>query len=434
MSSLFHSISPIGLIALGLLVVQNSTAVLITRYSKTRQFTDAHIIPFNSSSVVVSTEISKLVSSLLLVFLMDTGGGALRGGSGGSAPPTTLSVLEEGGNNVIHNNNNNHTNTNNNNTACVDQQRKTMICGGAIVGNISLRERFTRFKSIIYAENFDNLPGTLKLAIPAALYTIQNNALYVALNNLDATVFQVGSQSKILTTAIMSVLLLNRSLSIKKWIALFVLAFGIVMTQLPSSSSTTSSPSTLRPHMTTIPTTSFLSSLLPSSIGGTRNTNHGGGGGGGNLLEGLSAVMISSICSALAGVYFEKILKGSAPSVWVRNAQLAFFSAIIGMVGYFGTAVVPVELPYPYPIQQLSYFFEGYDWLVVAIIVVQTFGGLIVACVVKYTDNILKGFATALAIVVCGVVSTIYMSFHPSAMFVIGSCVVILATMMYGAK
>lgn len=32
---------------------------------------------------------------------------------------------------------------------------------------------------------------TMKLAIPAGIYTLQNNLLYVALSNLDATTYQV---------------------------------------------------------------------------------------------------------------------------------------------------------------------------------------------------------------------------------------------------
>lgn len=53
----------------------------------------------------------------------------------------------------------------------------------------------------------------VKLAVPSFLYTLQNNLLYVALSNLDPATFQVGYQLKILTTAVFSVIMLNKSIS-----------------------------------------------------------------------------------------------------------------------------------------------------------------------------------------------------------------------------
>lgn len=45
----------------------------------------------------------------------------------------------------------------------------------------------------------------------------------------------------------------------------------------------------------------------------------------------------------------------------------------------------------------------------------QAVGGLIVAAVMKYADNILKGFATSLSIVLSSFVSYFFLSdFHPT--------------------
>ena len=54
---------------------------------------------------------------------------------------------------------------------------------------------------------------TLKLCIPGLLYTFQNNLLYMALENLPAAVYQVTYQGKILTTAVLSVLMLGKTLN-----------------------------------------------------------------------------------------------------------------------------------------------------------------------------------------------------------------------------
>ncbi len=50
---------------------------------------------------------------------------------------------------------------------------------------------FSETISSLYKEILDELNDTLKLSVPAILYTIQNNLLFVALSNLDAATFQV---------------------------------------------------------------------------------------------------------------------------------------------------------------------------------------------------------------------------------------------------
>lgn len=48
---------------------------------------------------------------------------------------------------------------------------------------------------------------------------------------------------------------------------------------------------------------------------------------------GFVAVLISCLSSGFAGVYFEKILKGSSISLWLRNMQLGIFAAILAFAG-----------------------------------------------------------------------------------------------------
>ena len=141
-----------------------------------------------------------------------------------------------------------------------------------------------------------------------------------------------------------------------------------------------------------------------------------------NYMVGLIAVVISCLSSGFAGVYFEKILKGSSASVWVRNVQLGIFGTALGMLGLWwndGPAVAERG------------FLFGYTDMVWCVIFNQAFGGLLVAVVVKYADNILKGFATSFSIIVSTVMSIYLFSFHVDLLFTAGAGLVIGAVYMY---
>ena len=61
-------------------------------------------------------------------------------------------------------------------------------------------------------------------------------------------------------------------------------------------------------------------------------------------------------------------------------------------------------------------------------------GGLIVALVVRFADNILKGFATSLSIIVSGVISMYFLpelKFAPTPLWFLGSSLVLASTILY---
>merc|ERR1712008_150383 len=108
----------------------------------------------------------------------------------------------------------------------------------------------------------------------------------------------------------------------------------------------------------------------------------------------------------------------------IRNLQLGLFSLLFSfstMLAYNWADIVRLGI------------FHGYTFSVVAVICLQAFGGLVVAATIKYADNILKGFATSVSIIVSSVFSYLVLNdLSPGGFFLIGTCLVILATFLYG--
>lgn len=265
-----------------------------------------------------------------------------------------------------------------------------------------------RFSHMVKREILDKPGETLKMLIPSGLYALQNNLLYVALSNLEAATFQVTYQMKIMSTAVFSVVLLGRSLTRDKWFALLLLMIGVTLVQSQSMSSANNNTSSTTATSTTGSATSVVDEILLAPQ---------------NPFIGLMAVITSCVSSGFAGCYFEKILKTSDTSMWVRNIQLGISGALFSLVGMLAYDMQPI---------MEGGLLQGYDWLTWVVVANQALGGLLVAIVVKYADNILKGFATSLSIIVSGVISIYLFNFQPSGVFIIGAFIVMTSSYLYG--
>ncbi|CAD6191893.1 unnamed protein product [Caenorhabditis auriculariae] len=196
---------------------------------------------------------------------------------------------------------------------------------------------------VVYDQFFNHWRDALKVLVPAAVYTVQNFLLYVAVENLPAATYMVTYQLKILTTAVFTVLVLKRKLSLQQWLALLILFAGVVVVQYdqkisddrakeaakPSGSvSSTLAPAINPTFASIVPENSTMAEILEQvNVRSKRDTHQDQ-----NSILGFIAVLIACFLSGFAGIYFEKILKGSDVSIWVRNIQLALPSIFFALL------------------------------------------------------------------------------------------------------
>ncbi|XP_058831024.1 UDP-N-acetylglucosamine transporter [Topomyia yanbarensis] len=253
-----------------------------------------------------------------------------------------------------------------------------------------------RFKGTLHATIVKQPLDTLKICVPSFLYIVQNNLLYVAASHLDAATYQVTYQLKILTTAVFAVIILRKRLLPTQWGALVALVIGVASVQLAQTDSGGEAAS------------------RQQQMPGEPDQNR---------LLGFGAAVGACFLSGFAGIFFEKMLKGADISIWMRNIQLSLLSLPFGLL----TCVVNDGAKLT-----ADGFFFGYDGFICYLIGLQAGGGLIVAVVVKYADNILKGFATSLAIIISCVASMYLFDFNLTLQFSVGAALVIGSIFLYG--
>lgn len=229
---------------------------------------------------------------------------------------------------------------------------------------------------------------------------IQNNLQYVAASNLVAATFQVTYQMKILTTAAFSVLLLRKKLFSNQWLSLLFLAIGVGVVQIQGG----------------VDSQLGVSARAPTALLEM------------NGMKGFLAVVAACFTSGLAGVYFEMVLKNSQTDLWIRNVQLSLFSLLPALAPIIFTQNASGYDTGKGFISSLFNNFGAWAW---ATVFVQVLGGLVTAMVIKYSDNILKGFATSLSIVISFLASVALFDFKITITFILGSAIVLIATWLY---
>ncbi|GAA5894456.1 uncharacterized protein JCM6883_002108 [Sporobolomyces salmoneus] len=281
-----------------------------------------------------------------------------------------------------------------------------------------------------------------KMCVPAILFALQNNLIYIAARNLSVPVFQITFQLKTLITALCAVLMLGRRLAVVQWISLATLGLGVAAMQI-------------------------------GAIHAKANDSHGHGDHPAssapsmNYVTGVTAVVVSCFSSAIAATYFELVIKRrpSVPpveevmlvappklkpvSLWIRNIQLSLFSSVFGLFvvlfqasdvhfrGMGGLSldfhglIDPLDHWYDPVLRAGHGFFEGFNTMAWVVVLLQTVGGLLIALALKHADNVAKSLSLSLSIVFTFILSIFLFDFQLTLPSGLGGAAVVLSTILF---
>lgn len=266
--------------------------------------------------------------------------------------------------------------------------------------NIADRGFILGWFAFVESEVFGSISGFMTMCIPAICYAIQKNLLFVSIRYLNPAVFQILFQGKILTTAFFSWWILKKEFSKRQKLSMLVLFIGCGLVQL-------------------------------STLDQSSSSKHDASGSG--VVGGLLAILLACLTSGFSAVYLERAIKGAATNgaaekphtIWVRNIQLSTFGFIASTIGAIIEDKAKVDR---------GGVLQGFSVTVWSTVCMSSFGGLLVALVMKYADNILKTFATSVAIILTSIISAMFFELEISISFVIGAGLTLYAVHMYSYK
>lgn len=223
---------------------------------------------------------------------------------------------------------------------------------------------------------------SLHFAVPAVLYCLNNNLLFLILVVVDPTTFQLLSHISIVFVALFTLLLMHRTLDAVQWISMITLFVGTALTQLNCSTVLTRSKSL------------------------------------GLLLIALYAAM-----DAFGSVYTERRLKMDArDSIHVQNIHLFTYSSAANALLF---AI------YDFRHAQHSGFFYGYSWITVTIVIAFGLFGIISNLIMKQQSTIARSFCVSIAVLLTALLAYLFLDFEPTLLLAASFVIVLCSVLLY---
>ncbi|TSQ35299.1 putative UDP-sugar transporter protein SLC35A4 [Bagarius yarrelli] len=262
---------------------------------------------------------------------------------------------------------------------------------------IELSKLLISFSALLASGDFHTIrkvsvswTAAVPYALPALLYAFNNNLVVFMQTYMDPSSFQILSNLKIASTALLYTSCLRKKLRRAQWMAL---AFLMVAGALHSYSS--------------------LDWEIPDQEG--ENTRAG-------LYItawGLLLVLLYCFVSGLAAVYTEKVLKSQRLPLSLQNLFLYIFGVGINLTSYF------------YSSGTERAFLDGYSALVWVIVAGQAANGLLMSVVMKHGTGITRLFIISSAMLVNSALSWWLLGLHLTSFFLLPVLMIAVAVYLY---
>lgn len=223
-------------------------------------------------------------------------------------------------------------------------------------------------------------------ALSALLYAANNNLVVHMQLFMDPSTFQLLSNLKIVSTALLYSLFLRQRLGARRWLALLLLLAAGVSYSCGGLRGP-GSPAAMQLHVTGV---------------------------------GLLLLAVYCLISGLSAVYTEAILKAQALPLSLQNLFLYCFGVLLNLMGYGWSGAE-------------GGFWEGFSSWALVIVVSQALNGLIMSVVMKHSSNITRLFVISCSILVNALLSVTLFSLQLTPLFFVAvGCIGLAVHLYYG--
>lgn len=207
--------------------------------------------------------------------------------------------------------------------------------------------------------------------IPAFLYCLYNNLSFTNLSTFDPTTYYLLLQFRVVITGILFQVIFSKVLTKKQWISLIILTFGCMLKQINFNSSSDGK---------------ILNKSTSIELG-----------------ESTVFLFIQIVCSCLAGVYNEYLLKkqGANVDIYMQNVFMYIDSIICNLL----LLMCMGNISGAFDLESMSKIFNP---KVLVVVLNNALIGIVTSFFLKNLDSILKTFASALELILTAILSWIF--------------------------